>query len=162
LRAFYNSEVGRLVLTIIGILLIFVPWNHAVDKKREHDLATLKGRTLKLRDDMQAYLDSLPEPKFNRFEGETTEGYLQRVNTPATLRAYKLFHGYELRFANEVSRVFHEYGVRGFTDLKVADAMNRPYEAAETYAIITESLSRLAEKADTEAEVLPDVKPEQI
>jgi len=138
----YNTQVGRLCLTIVGLLLIFFPWQR-FKRKSDYDITTLRGRTLKLRDEMQAFLDNSPPSR--EYAGTTQVGGLQR-DTGSSLRVVKLDHGYSLRFADTLMKLFHEYGERGVRDIELAEALNRERQVNNVvfYNTVIGSLGRLA------------------
>jgi len=131
-------------------LLIWLD-NRRVIKNRgpkPYDERTLRGRTLKLRDNIKAFLESVGPPPKDRMLGESQVGYLRRVDTVASKRASQLVHGYELRFAESVTRTYHEYGELGWNDTELMDVIQRPFKNEKCYQLLIDALGRLAEKTE--------------
>ena len=151
----FVSNYDREFLIVVGIGIIWFDHRRLV-KKREpekrdpevYDPTSLKGRTLKLRDDIQGFWDSVgptPEPKK---VGETIEEYTASAVETSYKRAEKLLHGYEWRFANDVNRIYNEYGEKGLLEPALTDAVARQFKNEDTYKVIVDSLTRLAARAD--------------
>lgn len=103
---------------------------------------SLRQRAFKIRDEMQKFLDSMGEQP-NPFDGETDAQCIARVSEENGRRWNLLGHQYELNFAPEISRIYHEFGVRGIHDDKLEWAI-KDCKKEEDYKAIIESLTRLA------------------
>jgi hypothetical protein len=107
---------GRTSLIVFGFLLL---WIDSRRKKRpiRHSPRTLKGRVLQLKDDLQAFLDSLPaevQPDAGRTQRDWTDAKdMVEWRLCDSLRRDKLHYGYELRFADRAKKVIAELGERG-------------------------------------------------
>ena len=106
---------------------------------------SLEGRCLKVRDEMRAFLDSLGGEQFRKaLPAETDTEYITRTASETGRRWNLLGHYYELNCAAEVSRIFHEFGVRGVHDAGLEEEV-RSRKKEEDYKSIIDSLTKLAE-----------------
>lgn len=114
------------------------------------DESTLRGRTLKLRDEMQTFLDRAPSQ--DGYSGDIQIKGMERCSG-ANWRVMKLHHGYELRFSESVNRIFNEFGERNLRDRFLADALDpkRQVNNEEFYRLIIERLSQLAQSPEAES-----------
>jgi len=142
MKSVYNSEWDRLSIVIVGVLLLLVPWQR-LRWKTQYDVTTLKGRTLELRDDMQAFLDNAHP---NEQIGNTKRQNDVLESSGAALRVDQLHHGYEARFANRLNLIFNEFGECGLRDLVLADGLAGPLYKEDWYRIVIVRLSKLAER----------------
>jgi hypothetical protein len=139
-----------MVLIVVGLFLIWWDHHRIVLRNQEKgiDPESLKGRTLKLRDDMQAFLDSVGSAQVARTQGETQRDYATRAFPIVSKRVMKLIHGYELRFAKDAERVHHEFGERGISDGEFNNALTRQAKNEDAFKMMIEGLARLAERSD--------------
>ena len=98
----------------LGMAILFFESERRKSKRPiPHDLETLRGRTLQLRDDMQTFLQSAP-PKDSltreKAAGMTDVQILEHAQKEP--RQAKLSHGYHLRFAARIMTIYHEFGER--------------------------------------------------
>ena len=88
---FIGTTWGGLILISCGIGLIFFDQRRITRRQQKaHDLSTLKGRTLQLRDDIQSFADSTP--KASRFIGVSQQGTIERLSTQASFVMGRLEH----------------------------------------------------------------------
>jgi hypothetical protein len=90
---------------------------------------------------MQMFLDNAP-PADTYSKDMTQEEILKSSGT--ALRVSKLYHGYELHFAERVRRIYHEFGERNVQDNKLVAATAYQIPNEECYRKIIERLSELA------------------
>lgn len=145
-RIYDHSTIS---VTILCGLLIWLDHRRVIAKSesKPHDLKTLRGRTFKLRDDIKTFFDSLGaevDPK--RQPGETQPGWLRRVGEDNSLRISKLIHGYELRFAPQVVRTYHEYGELGINDVELWKLICIYPKNQDCYKEIISTLGKLADQ----------------
>ncbi len=107
---------------------------------KPYDLNTLKGRTLKLRDDIQAFGDGI-----GPFVLGPADSTLQGVEK-SLRHSDRFIHGYDLRFAAGVRRVYNEFGERGIHDAELDGVIDKPIDGDRCLRVIA-GLSRLAEQA---------------
>jgi hypothetical protein len=129
---------------LFALGLFFFAWDNR--KNKPHDMNTLKGRTLQLRDDMKAMLDSLPplDPVKMVVE-EQRQAYIVKRLGEVTNRVDKLVYGYELRFADRGRRIYNEFAEQGIHDSELDNVIGE-HKTQERYKIMIASLSRLADK----------------
>jgi hypothetical protein len=139
---------NRWIFILIGLFLIWLDNRRLVRlmQAKPYDENTLKGRTLKLRDDIKEFLDKSGQKVEGQFDGETQVGYIKRIETSNARRVSRLIHGYELNFAERVQRVYHEYGALGWNDTELNEVMLRPFKNEKSYNIAIAALGRLAEQ----------------
>jgi hypothetical protein len=156
---FMGTTWGGLILIICGIGLIFFDQRRITRRQQKaHDLSTLKGRTLQLRDDIQAFVDSTP--KASGYVGASQQGTIERLSSQASFVMGRLEHGYYLHFADRVSHVYHEFGERGVQDKELTRAITeKKYEQVTTYRIIIDALARLAQCPEASADNLNSITP---
>jgi hypothetical protein len=126
---------------------------------------TLRGRTLQLRDRMQAFLDELgpiPQgdqarftgisqvrvgPNWRAADGSLDDSDIVRVRGPISQREAQVDYGYELHFANDVLRIYNEFGFRGVMDTKLKEVLfvRAGYKEERGVRDVIQALSRLAE-----------------
>jgi len=133
-RKYWDYIAPLLPFVFFGLAILFFELERRKSKRpTPHDLSTLRGRTLKLRDDVQGFLDNAPPPGI-------------------ALRVAKLHHGFELYFADSVKRIFHEFGERDIYDVELSNALspNRQVNNEEMYRTIVQRLSVLADRPEAE------------
>lgn len=166
LASCYGTWYGRLITAIVGAFLVFFPWNRL--RNKSYDLTTLKGATLKLRDDMQSFLDSVPKPTtaVKGAGGDPTIHNVDRLNTPLSLYMAALEHGYYLKFYVRVCRLRHEYGKFGIQERDLTEAIaKKQFDNPGTYLIMIGALNRfptICDKANpnlSESETFPFLVP---
>jgi len=159
LKKAYDSPYGKISLVALAFLAIWLDQRRLTrTETHEHDLATLKGRTLKLKDDMQAFLDNMP--KASGYLGASQQGTIERLSTQASFIMGRLEHGYYLQFADRISRIYHEFGERGVQDKELTRAIaEKKYEQALTYGTIIDALTRLAGCPEASADDLNSLTP---
>jgi hypothetical protein len=144
LRHFYDAWYGRLLIVVAGLALIFFPWDRFRFKK-QYDLTTLKGRSLKLRDDMLAFLNSTPNnEKFG--STDVIPGTHIERSVGHSLRVMRLQQGYDSHFADAVERVVREFGERGIRhpDLEQTLSPNRQLNNDDFYLLVMAYLAEMA------------------
>jgi hypothetical protein len=157
LKKAYDSPYSKISLVALAFLAIALD-QRRLTRTRERDLATLKGRTLKLRDDVQAFLESVP--KATGYLGASQQGTIERLSSQASFVMGRLEHGYYLQFADRISRIYHEFGERGVQDKELTRAIaEKKYEQALTYGTIIDALTRLAGCPEASANDLNGLTP---
>src|SRR5437899_1771488 len=142
------STSGRVILMVSGLSMIWLD-HRRIMRKREPkplDESTLKARTLKLRNEIQAFLDTVPISYDSISQASRKDDILQ--SSGLELRVNRLHHGYELRFAEPVTRIFNEFGQRGLWDVILADGMRRQVNNEEWYRTVIARLTKLAERPE--------------
>ena len=140
-----KTDLGRLCLLIVGLSLIALD-RYRREKPKPHNLKTLRGRTLKLRDDLQEFLRDVGEAqRVIKLPSETDEEHIKRGLEVAMPRMWKITHGYELRFASDVLRTYHEFGERGESNMRLGALIDRPHRAEKEIDEIITELSKLAD-----------------
>lgn len=149
------TDWGRVCLGVVGVG--FIVWDQRRSKRpRSHDLKTLRGRTLALRESLKQFLDSLgPNIPVDMWSDHQV-GYIKREDDSESRRVSRLIHGYELHFANDVERTYHEYGEMGYSDTELQAIILRPHKNEECYTVLINALGRLAEQTPI-MEARPDL-----
>lgn len=99
-------------LVVVGLLLI---WSDQYRRTRPeaHDLKTLKGKTLQLRDDLQSFRETVgSKPKVVRTPDMDNKVYLAATWKEVAPWTNRLTYGYERHFASRVREVYLEFGER--------------------------------------------------
>jgi hypothetical protein len=158
--AWLKTDLGRVCLLIVGLGLIW--WDQVRRKNaRAHDLTTLRGRTLALRDKLKDFLEGAGPLVQSEFNSTHQVGYIKRVEDEESRRVSRLLHGYELHFASAVLKTYHEYGEMGYSDTELQAIILRPYKNEECYEVLINALGRLAEQTPV-MEARPDLSWSQI
>jgi len=109
--AWLSTGWGRVALVVVGLSLIWLD-QYRRSRPKAHDLGTLKGRTLKLRDDLKSFVDAIgPKPKIVR-TGMSDKEYLAATWKEVAPWMDRLTYGYERRFAARAREVYLEFGER--------------------------------------------------
>lgn len=108
---------------------------------KPYDLNTLKGRTLQLRDKLQQFSDDVGP--FVLVSTDNSENIAASL-----LHSDKLIHGYDLRFAADVRRIYDEFGERGVHDAALDGIIDKP-KTQDRCLLVIAALSRLAEQAES-------------
>jgi len=163
LKRAYASSYGKLTLVVLAFLLIWLDQRRITRKRSaSHDGDTLKGRTLKLHDEIQSFLDGLgpmPQdemmgisqvragPDWRSADGIMHDSAIVRATGRLSQRMAKVDYGYELHFAAPLLRIYNEFGFRGVIDQQMKDLIfkKEPYNREVALRDIVQALSRLAE-----------------
>jgi hypothetical protein len=113
-------------------------------KTKSYDLTTLKGRTLKLRDEIQAFFNEVPPPG-PQLKGESKDDHLKRTRVGWSRRIDHLANGYAWRFYDRVLTINYQFGERGLFDAELQNAVKRPNFDEECYTETLAGLTRLSE-----------------
>lgn len=149
------SPGGRMILMVCGGLIIWLDHRRFLARHGKPHPASLQGRCLKVRDDMQSFLDSLGEKQKSFLEGETQVEYITRSSAETGRRWELLGHYYELNCASEVESIYHEFGVRGVHEVTLEKGELRSRKKEEDYKFIIEALSKLAETPEAKIKPRP-------
>lgn len=138
---------SQLTLIAIGLLVIWIDHRSLV-KKRSGRAApedtSLRGRTLALSDELRQFVNSLgPETEYE-YKSAMSASEFQEINKERTLRDARLHHGFQLRFADRVIRLYHEYGERGVDYGQLPQMATRLNETNERVLEIAQTLSEMA------------------
>jgi hypothetical protein len=107
-----KTDGGRLSLLVVGLGLI--AWDqHRRGKPKLHDLQTVKGRTLQLRDDLQNLLDDARAKWPEYVQGKTVEPYNDSHLEDAFRRGSYIQHTFALKFESRAMTIYHECGLAG-------------------------------------------------
>jgi hypothetical protein len=111
LKGSYESPYGKLALVILAFFVIWMDQKRLTRKlhRKGTDPNSLKYRASDLRTRIVKYLNTMPEPEHKA----TTPEKVQEELTAAVLWSEKLSCGFELRFKNELNRLFLEFGEIG-------------------------------------------------
>ena len=116
-------------------------------RSRGYDLSTLRGYALKLREDLQNFVERYPKPK-DRIVGYGDDEMIkkiERLHGAESLRAAALESGYHLRFKDRVDRIYHEFGRFGIQDKELTTAREEGnFHSGYTYQVISNALERLS------------------
>jgi hypothetical protein len=107
----YGHETAA--VTIVCALLIWLDHTRVLSGRepKPHDERTLKGRTLRLRDDLKRFAAEVgKKPEVHKAQQERMQEYMKRSMTAIAPWMNKIMFGYELRFKDAVYRVHLEYG----------------------------------------------------
>jgi len=131
--------------------MLVIWWDHRrVLKKQEpkpYDEKTLKGQTLKLRDDLKRFLKDVgPRPQVELAPGMSTQDFLKASWATITPWSNKLSYGYELRFAPAVREIHLKFGELNLLPGIVIDVPLTVSSEEEVLGVI-EKLDALAAKA---------------
>jgi len=130
-----------------------------LERFRKYDLRTLKGRSLKLRDEMQAFLDSLGEQRMDSPGGETDVEWIARASAETGRRWNLLGHYFQLNCATEVALLFHHFGMLGMEenglDWEYRRLANLPdwNKKEEEYEAIITALTKAAERPEAKIRI---------
>jgi hypothetical protein len=128
----------------LGLAFIFFELERRKSNRpASHDTSTLRGRTLKLRDDIQAFWDSAP-PGDDRYTGVTRTEDILRWDGNGE-RIAKLHYGYGLRFSENLWKLFYEFGERNAGVIGLEAILKRPIKNEEFYKLLVAKLTDLAE-----------------
>jgi hypothetical protein len=110
--AWLKTDSGRVCLVVVGIGLIWYD-QHRRNRPKAHELRTLKGRTLKLRDDLQSFVDGIgTKPKVVRTGDMSNQDFMSATWKEVAPWIDHLTYGYEWLFAARVKEVYLEFGER--------------------------------------------------
>jgi hypothetical protein len=138
-----GSTWGRVCLIAFGIALIWLDHRRVLKKReRRYDPTSLKGRALKLRDEMQAFLDNAPAATKPSKE-MTDEEILDTAFTDP--RPPKLRHGYHLLFEDRVMTIYHELGERNIEEHRL---IRTGFIREEDYVDVIQVLTGLSERPE--------------
>ncbi len=114
LRVPFILHNARVILIFVALLVIWLDHRNILKKRtHQYDSKSLKGRTLKLRDEIQSFWDDAgPAPEIQYKSAMKPQQFLD-ANMPGFSRELRLAHGYELRFSEDVIRIYHAFGERG-------------------------------------------------
>jgi hypothetical protein len=156
-EANFHSVLAWTPLAFFLLALYF--FQQERQRSKGHDLSTLGGFALKLRDDLEEFVDRFPKPEID-ITGVRNDDMLrkvERLDTPASLRASALEHGFYLRFLGRMEKVYHEFGRFGIQDRELTTARaERQFEMAFTYQIIMDALTRLSHTPEASEKMTPD------
>lgn len=174
LKAAYASPYGKITLIVLALVLIWLDQRRITRKKpKPQGPATLKDRTLQLRDQMQAFLDGLgpmPQGRYANFTGasqvhagpdwRTPSGPMHnsaivRASGPLSQRMAKVDYGYELHFKVPLLRIYNEYGFRGVLDTQMKDLLFKQ-EQYNREAALRDTIQALSRLAELEEATYPD------
>lgn len=144
------SDNSRVILIVIGLLVIW--WDHArlirSRGPRPHDPRTLKGRTLRLRDELKAFLEQVGSKPAMEYNSDMERAaYLKTKWEVVGPWMDKLTYGYERRFSDAVRKIYLEYGERSLLPGIGLDLPNGLPSESQVNEII-DGLGKLAEKVD--------------
>jgi hypothetical protein len=145
------SPLGRVFLILCGIGIIWLDHRRVLAKHGKPHPKSLKARTLKLRDAMQAYLDKAPAD--DNYGNDSVRGTVHTASG-FKLRVTKLHHGFELKFRDAVTRLFHEFGEKNVYDNQLAQLLSNPelkVNSESSYKLIIARLSDLAEMPEADS-----------
>jgi hypothetical protein len=149
LKRAYASPVGKLTLVVLAFLLIWLDQRRITRKRPEsYDPNSVKGHTLKLRDEIQVFYDNAPPLADKQKPGESRDDYLRRAFAASSQRVDYLAHGYAWRFHDRALTICYQFGERGLADGKLLDFLNRPLKDEAAYQEILAGLTRLSEHAE--------------
>ncbi|MGA9473634.1 MAG: hypothetical protein WBV36_14300 [Terriglobales bacterium] len=126
---FFATGLGRAILIIAGFLVLLLESKLARRKKRKvYDLSTVKGRTLKLRDDLQRFLEDVERkwPDHGKVQGADLVPHDEQVMIESLYRSQMIMHGFALRFHERAVRLFHECGEAGTTHSMLGLRVSEP------------------------------------
>jgi hypothetical protein len=115
-------------------------------RPRPYDLNTLKGRTLRLKDEIESYMASVPDTE-DKYAGATRQKEIEYFSG-SNLKVMKLHHGWDLRFADRLKTIFNEFGERNVRDHGLIEAMNYQTNNGNMYRLVIERLTELAERPE--------------
>jgi hypothetical protein len=151
------SATGKICIFFLAVMVIYLDQRRITARIGKPHPKSLQGRCLKVRDEMQRFLDSLGEKQKGFLEGETQVEYITRASAETGRRWELLGHYYELNCASEVENIYHEFGVRGLHEVALERGEFRSRKKEEDYKFIIDALSKLAETP--EAKIKPRLAP---
>ena len=110
--AWLSTGWGRASLVVVGLGLIGLD-QRRIRKPRAHDLRTVKGRTLQLRDDLQLLLNEALAKWPEHIQGKIVEPYNHSIVEDAVSRGTFIQHAFALRFASRAEILYHECALAG-------------------------------------------------
>jgi hypothetical protein len=148
--AWLSTGWGRVSLVVVGLLLIWLD-QYRRSRPKAHDLRTLKGRTLKLRDDLQSFVDGIgAKPKIVRTADMSDRDVMSASWKEIAPWIDHLTYGYERLFASRVKEVYLEFGERSLLPgigLDLPDGLASPDNIKD----VLEALGEFATKLDVES-----------
>jgi hypothetical protein len=116
---------------------------------KTYDPHSLKGRTLKLRDDIQEFFDAAPAAPGKQAKNESKDQYLTRLLPALSRRVDYLINGYAWRFHDRALAIHYQFGERGLLDAQLGQFLSRPHKNEECYQEILAGLTRLSEHPES-------------
>jgi hypothetical protein len=144
------TQNGRTILIACSLVAMWLDHRHLVKQREPKSLNphTLKGRTLKLRDEIQSFLDALgPKPEVTYTSDMDAKEYMRANWKVVAPWVDRLTYGYELRFSASVRKIYFEFGERSLLPGVGLDLPNG-LASAEDVKRILEGLDAFAAKAE--------------
>jgi hypothetical protein len=141
---------GRAALIVVGLSMVWLDNRRLVKKRgpKPHDEGTLKGRTLKLRDEIDTFMTNLgPRPE-SLYDSKMNDKQFLAANHASHLWVDRVHHGFMLRFHARAQNLFHEFGEIGKTDLPYGLLLNSDVMSGDTVRQIVDHLTTMGEKLD--------------
>lgn len=109
-----QTASGKWLFIVVAFVVIWLDQRRITKKlhgKKPHDVKTLRGRTLKLRDDLKQFVESVgPRPDVEPAFGQSNQEFIKANWAVVMPWMDKLKYGYELRFSEAVNRIHYQYG----------------------------------------------------
>jgi hypothetical protein len=151
---FLGTPLGYFAVLACGLVVIWLDQAritkalHGRNGRKHHDITTLQGRTLKLRDDLQDFLNTLgPRPRVELTSEQRPRDFIEAGYKTVGPWLNKITYGYELRFAATVRRTYLEFAEQSLLPMNYV--LNESLKNEEDIQQIIERLKTLAEKAGT-------------
>jgi hypothetical protein len=106
---------SSLSVAVVCGVLIWLDHRRVIAKRgpQPHDSKTVKGRTLRLRDDLQKLLDEAVTKWPEHVQGKTILPHDDSILTNALARGSYIQHTFALRFASQAEVIYHECALAG-------------------------------------------------
>jgi hypothetical protein len=136
---------GRVCLLVVGLLLIWYD-HHRRTTTKAHDLKTLKGRVLQLRDEIAQFIEEVEKkyPDGERKPNISAKEYSHQIMTAAMNQGTMIRHGFALRFEDRAQRIYHECGLAGRTNNSFGICVSNPVVTATKLREIMADLTSMA------------------
>ncbi len=141
-----SSAMGRVVLLVAGILLIYLDRQRR--RKSAHDINTLQGRTLEFCDELRAFQKELGKQPTLDYKDSYSQGEFTEKNKELTVRGQKMHHGFHLRFMDRATKLWHEHGSEMRESHPLYTALMGRIDDDERFNAIVSEFSALAKMSE--------------
>lgn len=138
------------ISVIVACTVLILTDNQRLARKRStrYDERTLKGRTLKFCDDLEAFKKELgPEPEIKWTTGNSAQEFFD-ANEPMTIREQKMHHEFHLRFGERAWNLWHEHGAERRESEPLKQAMQGRLDCDERLNPVIDGFKQLAKMMD--------------
>jgi hypothetical protein len=143
----FGTTFGRFVLIGAGLIAIWLDQRRitrSLHKKQDHDLTSLRGRTLAFCDELKEFQKELgPEPPVVWTTGNSGAEFM-KANEAGCKREAQMHHDFQLRFSNRAAELWHEHGKNMREDVALRSALADRVDSNERLNVIINGFANLA------------------